>query len=130
MRTYVRAYVRMYPSRLGMSRCHACGIRNSECHVCVRMALSWPSERDREALCLEDLGRRRVELKVWRTERGLQVEEEESVVFSNIEVRVKHAGPSGLGDLEVTEYIHSGPFEREDGASVHLATTEARFMAD
>ena len=32
----------------------------------------------------EDLGRRRVrvELKVWRrTERGLQVEEEESVVF-------------------------------------------------
>ena len=84
----------------------------------------------------EDLGRRRVELKVWkRTERGLQMEEEESVVFSNIEVRVKRAGPSGLGDLEVTEYIarirvRSGPFEREDGASVHLATTEARFMAD
>ena len=79
-----------------------------------------------------DLGRRRVELKVWRrTERGLQ----ESVVFSNIEVRVKRAGPLGLGDLEVTEYIarirvRSGPFEREDGASVHLATTEARFMAD
>ena len=81
----------------------------------------------------EDLGQRRVELKVWRrTERGLQVEEEESVVFSNIEVRVKRAGPSGLGDLEVTEYIRvcSGPFEREDGASVHLATTEARFMVD
>ena len=72
-------------------------------------ALSWPSERDREALCLEDLGRRRVELKVWRrTERGLQVEEEESVVFSNIEVRVKRAGPSGLGDLVAR--IHSGPF--------------------
>ena len=56
---------------------------------------------------------------------------DESVVFSNIEVRVKRAGPSGLGDLEVTEYIariRSGPFEREDGASVHLATTEARFM--
>ena len=73
----------------------------------------------------EDLGRRRVELKVWRrTERGLQVEEEESVVFSNIEVSVKRAGPSGLGDLEVTEYIRvrSGPLEREDGASVHLAT--------
>ena len=53
------------------------------------------AEREREALCLEDLGRRRVELKVWRrTERGLQVEEEESVVFSNIEVRVKRAGPS------------------------------------
>ena len=81
----------------------------------------------------EDLGRRRVELKVWkRTKRSLQVEEEESMVFSNIEVRVKRAGPSGLGDLEVTEYIRvrSGPFEREDGASVHLATTEARFMAD
>ena len=31
---------------------------------------------------LGDLGRRRVELKVWgRTEQGLQVEEEESVVF-------------------------------------------------
>ena len=43
---------------------------------------------------------------VWRrTERDLQVVEEESVVFSNIEVRVKRAGPSGLGDLEVTEYI-------------------------
>ena len=128
MRTYVR------PSRLGMSRCHTCGLRNSECHVCVRKALSWPLERDPEALCLEDLGRRRVELKVWRrTERGLQVEEEESVVFSNIEVRVKRAGPSGLGDLEVTEYIariRSGPFEREDGAPVHLATTEARFMPD
>ena len=55
------------------------------------------------------------------------------MVFSNIEVRVKRAGPSGLGDLEVTEYIAricSGPFEREDGAPVHLATTEARFMPD
>ena len=43
--------------------------------------------------------------------------EEESVVFSNIEVRVKRAGPSGLGDLEVTEHIariRSGPFERKD----------------
>ena len=47
--------------------------------------------------------------------------EEESVVFSNIEVRVKRAGPSGLGDLEVTEHIariRSGPFERKDGTSV------------
>ena len=34
---------------------------------------------------LEDLGWHRVELKVWRrTNRGLQVVEEESVVFSNI----------------------------------------------
>ena len=101
------------------------------------MALSWPSEQDREVLCPEDLGWRRVELKVWRrTERGLQVEEEEeeeSVVFSNIEVRVKRAGPSGLGDLEVTEFIariRSGPFEREEGAFAHLATAEARFMPD
>ena len=59
--------------------------------------------------------------------------EEESAVFSNIEVRVKRGGPSELGDLEVTEYItriRSGPFERKDGTSVHLATTEARFMPD
>ena len=47
-----------------------------------------------------------IELKVWRrTERGLQVVVEESVVFSTIEIEDKHAGPSGLGDLEVTEYI-------------------------
>ena len=81
----------------------------------------------------EDLERRRIELKGWRrTERGLQMEEE-SVVFSNIEVRVKRAGPSGLGDPEVTEYIariRSGPFERENGVSVNLATTEARFLPD
>ena len=73
----------------------------------------------------EDLGRRRVELKVWRrTERGLQVEEEESVVFSNIEVRVKRAGPSGLGDLEVTEYIRvrSGPLTRSRERTAHLST--------
>ena len=79
----------------------------------------------------EDLGRRRIELKVWRrTERGLQMEEER-VVFSNIKVRVKRAGPSGLGDLEVTEYIagiRGGPLET--GVSVHLATTEASFMPD
>ena len=80
----------------------------------------------------DDLGRRRVELKVWRRkERGLQVEEEESVVFSNIKVRVKRTGPSGLGDLEVMEYVACIPVrEREDGASVHLATTEARLMAN
>ena len=33
--------------------CHACWLRNSECHVSVRMALSWPSEhvaRSRSAL--------------------------------------------------------------------------------
>ena len=71
---------------------------------------------------------------VWRrTERDLQVVEEESVVFSNIEVRVKRAGPSGLRDMEVAEYIariRSGSFERKDGTSVHQAKTEARFMPD
>ena len=59
--------------------------------------------------------------------------EEESVVFSNVQVRVKRAGPSGLGDLDVTEYIariRCGLFERKDGTSVHQATTEARFMPD
>ena len=42
-------------------------------------------------------------------------------------------GLQGFGDLEETEYIariRSGTFEREDGAFVHLATTEARFMPD
>ena len=92
--------------------------------MCVRMALAIGA-RSRS---LRDLGRRR------ERSGGLQVVEE-SVVFSNIEVRVKRAGPSGLGDLEVTEYIaririRSGPFEREAGASVHLAMTEARFMPD
>ena len=51
--------------------------------------------------------------------------EQDSVVFSTIKVRVKCTGPSGLGDLEVTEYIARIHREREDGASVHLATTEA-----
>ena len=107
--------------------------KNLECHVCVRMARAGRRSENEKP---RDLGRRRVELKVWRrTERGFQVVEEESVVFSNIQVRVKRAGPSGLGDLEVTEYIarvriRSGPFEREDSASVHLATPEARFMLD
>ena len=123
----VRTYVRV--RHAGMSWCHACGLRNSECHVCVSMALAVRAIYRSRSRSPGDLGRRRVELKVWRrTERGLQVEEEESVVFSNIEVRVKCAGPSGLGDLVAR--IRSGPFEREDGASVHLATTEARFMAD
>ena len=59
--------------------------------------------------------------------------EEESIVFSTIEVRDKHAGPSGLEDLEVMKYIsriHRGPLEREDGYSVHMAMTEARFTPD
>ena len=87
----------------------------------------WPSE-------CEDPGQRWIaELEDWRTERGLEVVEDESVVFSTIEVRDKHAGPSVLGELEVTEYIthiHLVPLKREDAASVHLATTEARFMPD
>ena len=60
---------------------------------------------------------------VWRrTERDLQVVEEESVVFSNIEVRVKRAGPSGLGDMEVTEYIAAAGRSRERTA--HLSTRQ------
>ena len=122
------AYVRV--CHAGMSRCHACGLRNSECHVCVCMALAIGARSS----SLEDLARTAPGRVVWRrTERDLQVVEEESVVFSNIEVRVKRAEPSGLGDLEVMEYIaciRSGPFERKDGTSVHLATTEARFMPD
>ena len=58
--------------------------------------------------------------------------EEESVVFSN-RGQGQARWASGLGDLEVTEYIariRSGPFERKDGTPVHLATTEARFMPD
>ena len=47
------------------------------------------------------------------------------MLFSNIEVRIKRAGPLGLGDLEMTEYIarvRSGPFEREDGASEYCTS--------
>ena len=57
--------------------------------MCVRMALSWSSERDREALCLEDLGRRRVELKVGRREKN-------------------GAGPSGGGGGERGIFKHGG----------------------
>ena len=63
------------------------GIRNPA-RVHVRHGRS-PSER-------EDQGRRWIELEFWRTERGLQVVKEESVVFSTIEVGDKHAGPSGI----------------------------------
>ena len=47
--------------------------------------------------------------------------EEKSVIFSTID---KHAGPS----YNYIARMRRGPFEREDGASVHPATTEARFM--
>ena len=120
--------------------------------MCVRMALSWPSERVARSRSALPRGIRPASRRAKGLERGLQVEEEESVVFSkhrgqgqarwafglgDLEVTEYFArirsGPSGLGDLEVTEYIariRSGPFEREDGAPVHLATTEARFMPD
>ena len=115
-----------------MSRC-ACGlrigIRNVTCAY-VRRGAGRPSEQDREASRINRF-RTAPGRVVWRRkERDLQVVEEVSVVFSNIEVRVKRGGPSGLGDLEVTEYItriRSEPFERKDGTTVHLATTEARF---
>ena len=46
---------------------------------------------------------------------------EESVVFSNIEVRVKRAGPSGLGDLEVT-ISHAYTAGRSRERTAHLST--------
>ena len=66
-----------------MSRCHACGLSNLECHAhaCAPRALA-VGER-------EDLGRRWIELEIWK----------------RTEVWYKHAWPTGLGDLEVTEYI-------------------------
>ena len=106
------------------------------------MALSWPSERVARSRSALPRGSRTAPCRAKGLEEngagpsgggGGERGEEESVVFSNIEVRVKRAGPSGLGDLEVTEYIariRSWPFERGDGAPVHLATTEARFMPD
>ena len=72
----------------------------------------WQSERG-------DPGRSwiEIEIDVWRrTERDLQVLEEDSVVFSNIEVGDKHAGNSGLGDLEVTECIYCTQTPRAVGA--------------
>ena len=100
--------------------------RKSECHVCVRTAARrWPAIGSRSEI--EKPRGFRTALVWRRTERDHQV------VFSNIEVRVKRGGHSGLGHLEVTEYItriRSGLFERKDGTSVHLATTEARFMPD
>ena len=119
----------------------------SVCHFAHSRSLSPHNTKHFTSYCRAHGASRRSEIekprgsrtapgRAWRrTERGLQVVEEVSVVYSNIEVRVKRAGPSGLGDLEVTEYIaririRSGPFEREDDASVHLATTEARFMPD
>ena len=36
----------------------------------------------------------------------------------------------GSGGDGIYRAQRSGPFEREDGAPVHLATTEARFMPD
>ena len=65
------------------------GIRNVTCAYAWR----WAAVVGARSRSPEDLGRRRIELKVWRrTERGLQMEEE-SVVFSNIKVRVKRAVP-------------------------------------
>ena len=65
-----------------------------------------------------------VELKLWRrTERGLHVVEEESVVFSNIEVRVMRAWPSELRDLEVTHAYAAG---RSRGRTAHLSSLVPR----
>ena len=64
----------------------------------------------------EDLGRLRIELKVLGLEEdgaGPSDGGGERGIFKH-KVRDKRAGPSGLGDLEVTEYIariRGGPFE-------------------
>ena len=76
------------PSCLGMSRCHACVLRNSECHVCVRLALAVVGARSRSPRTAPDRAK--------GLERGLQMEEE-SEVFSNIKVRVKRMGLQSLG---------------------------------
>ena len=120
----------MCPSRLGMSRCHACGLRNSECHVCVRMA--------------------RAELAVGARSRSALPRGSRTAPGRANGLEENGAGPSGGGGGERGIFKHRGQgqqawgsggggiyrahtqraFEREDGASVHLATTEARFMAD
>ena len=64
--------------------------------MCVSVALAVGASSE-----IGDLGRSRVE-RFGGEQSGTF---KESVVLSNIEVRVKRAGPSGLGDLEVTEYI-------------------------
>ena len=116
----MRMYVRTCPSRLGMSRCHACGLRNSECHVYVRMA--------------------RAELAVGARSRSALPRGSKTAPGRAKGLEENGAGPSGGGEGErgifkhrgqgQARWVRSGPFEREDGASVHLATTEARFMAD
>ena len=110
-------YVCMCSSLLEMSRCHACGLRNSECHTCAcRTAL----------------------------DRARDLEE-------------TRAGPSGGGGGDRGSFKHRGRGQarwpgfrawgsggdgiiislayaagrpRDDGTSVHLATTKGRFMPD
>ena len=127
----VCTYLRTYPSRLGMSRCHACGLRNSECHVCVRMA--------------------RAELAVGARSRSALPRGSRTAPGRAKGLEENGAGPSGGGGEERGIFNHRGQgqarwafrawgsggdgiyhahTQREDGASVHLATTEARFMAD
>ena len=103
--------------------------------MCVRMALSWPSERVERSRSALPRGSRTAPGRA----KGLEE---------------KGAGPSGGGGGERGIFKHrgqdqarwafrawgsggeyiartrSGPFEREDGAPVHLATTEARFVPD
>ena len=55
------------------------------------------------------------------------------MVFSNIKVRVKRAGTSGLGDLEVTEYIartRGGPFETRKRTAYLSTWQRLKFMPD
>ena len=106
--------------------------------MCVHMVLSWPSERVARSRSTLPRGSRTAPGRA----KGLEENGAGPSGGGGGERGIfKHRGQGqarwalGLGDLEVTEYIvrkraRSGPFEREDGAPVHLATTKARFMAD
>ena len=73
-----------------MSRCHACRLRNSECHVCVCMALSWPAVRARSRI-------RSALPRGSRTAPGRAKGLEEN-----------GAGPSGGGGGECSIFKHRG----------------------
>ena len=96
------------PSCLGMSRCHAYGLRNSECHVCVRLALAVVGARSRSPRTAPDRAKGLEEDGAGPSDGG-----GERGIFKHKGQGQAH-GPSELGDLEVTEYIariRGGPFE-------------------
>ena len=76
-----------------MSRCHVCGLRNSECHT-----------RAPRAVGAGATGRRKMEVEENGVGPSAIMVEKDGLGFSIIEVGNKRAGPSGLGDLEMPEY--------------------------